>query len=57
MEQLTKNHRGKQEHIRIDIIDIWLKAAEQRYWEDLLEPLQQCLDNKRLAKSLEDEFI
>ena len=57
VEQFTKNHRGKSEHIRIEVIDAWLKAAEERYWEDLIEILQGCLQNRRLAKSLSNEFI
>ena len=56
IEQLRKSQRDIIEHIRIEVIDIWLKAAEERYWEDLADVLDNCIGNKRLANSLLMEY-
>ncbi len=57
VEQSNKNYRGKVEDVRIEIIDIWFKAADKRYWEDLITILRECMLNERLASQLTEEYI
>ena len=57
VEQHNKNHRGKVEHVRIEVIDVWLKAADQRYWEDLIDTIRGCMGNERLGNLLSKEFL
>ena len=57
VDQHLKNSNGRVEHVRIEVMDTWLKSAEHRYWEELIEVLHNCVRNKRLAKAIQDEHV
>lgn len=56
VDQFSKQYKNSIPEIRIEIMDVWLKGAEMRYWEELVEALK-CIGNDRLAAQIADDFI